>query len=162
MHLALNARVMDVSLPRGAARAVNVASGGSAALCPCGCRVDATKLRRRTAQTSAVLSARRLWHSAVMAHPRKSNHHRATMLGAVPDGVHKSARPAGLIDPRAFGLVKAAYSVREALELLSIGRTSLYAAIRRGDLKRVKVGRRTLFCATDLAAFLTRLQATAN
>jgi excisionase family DNA binding protein len=64
---------------------------------------------------------------------------------------------ADTIDPRAFGLTKAAYAVGEALDLLSIGRTSLYAAVKRGDLKRVKFGRKTLFYAADLAAFLTRL-----
>lgn len=62
------------------------------------------------------------------------------------------------IDPRAFGLVKATYSVAETVELLSIGRTSLYAAIKRGDLTPIKFGRKTLFCAVDLAAFLTRLK----
>ena len=30
------------------------------------------------------------------------------------------------VDPRAFGLVKVAYSVKETLELLSIGRTTFY------------------------------------
>jgi len=62
------------------------------------------------------------------------------------------------VDPRAFGLVKAAYSVCEVIELLSIGRTSLYAAVRRGELRRIKLGKKTLFCATDLAAFLVRLR----
>jgi excisionase family DNA binding protein len=65
-------------------------------------------------------------------------------------------------DPRAFGLMKAAYSVREAVQLLSVGRTSLYAAVRRGELRSIKLGRRTLFCAPDLAAFLTRLRASAD
>jgi hypothetical protein len=41
--------------------------------------------------------------------------------------------------------------------LLSIGRTSLYAAVKRGDLKRVKFGKKTLFYAADLALFLTKL-----
>jgi excisionase family DNA binding protein len=44
------------------------------------------------------------------------------------------------------------------LELLSIGRTALYAAVKRGDLKRVKFGKKTLFYAADLAAFLARLR----
>ena len=61
------------------------------------------------------------------------------------------------IDPRAFGLAKAAYGVGETLDLLSIGRTSLYAAVKRGDLKRVKFGKKTLFYAADLASFLTKL-----
>jgi excisionase family DNA binding protein len=63
------------------------------------------------------------------------------------------------IDPRVFGLVKAAYAVSEALELLSIGRTSLYAAVKRGELTPVKFGKKTLFYACDLAAFLNRLRA---
>jgi hypothetical protein len=61
------------------------------------------------------------------------------------------------IDPRAFGLVKAAYTVSATLDLLSIGRTSLYAAVKRGDLHPVKFGRKTLFYAADLAAFLNKL-----
>jgi hypothetical protein len=61
------------------------------------------------------------------------------------------------IDPRAFGLAKAAYGVGETLDMLSIGRTSLYAAVKRGDLKRVKFGKKTLFYAADLASFLTKL-----
>ncbi|WP_111355735.1 helix-turn-helix domain-containing protein [Rhodoplanes elegans] len=62
------------------------------------------------------------------------------------------------VDPRAFGLLKATYSVAETLELLSIGRTSLYAAIKRGDLTPIKFGRKTLICAVDLAMFLARLK----
>jgi excisionase family DNA binding protein len=63
-------------------------------------------------------------------------------------------------DPRAFGLIKAAYSVSETLELLSIGRTSLYEAVKRGELRLVKFGKKTLVYATDIAAFLSRLQDT--
>jgi excisionase family DNA binding protein len=61
------------------------------------------------------------------------------------------------LTPRAFGLSKAAYGVGETLDLLSIGRTSLYEAIKRGDLKRVKFGKKTLFYASDLASFLTEM-----
>ena len=46
----------------------------------------------------------------------------------------------------------------DGLDLLSIGRTSLYAAVKQGDLKRVKFGKKTLFYAADLAAFLVRLR----
>jgi excisionase family DNA binding protein len=60
--------------------------------------------------------------------------------------------------PSALGFTKVAYAVDETLELLSIGRTALYAAIKRGDLKRVKFGKKTLFYAADLAAFLARLR----
>ena len=58
--------------------------------------------------------------------------------------------------------MKATYSVAETLELLSIGRTSLYAAIKRGDLTPIKFGRKTLICAVDLATFLTRLKEAAS
>jgi excisionase family DNA binding protein len=62
------------------------------------------------------------------------------------------------VDPREFGLTKVAYSVGEVLEQLSIGRTALYAAVKRRELTPVKFGRKTLFYATDLAAFLARLR----
>ena len=64
------------------------------------------------------------------------------------------------IDPRAFGFTKAAYAVGETLELLSIGRTSLYQAVKRGELRLVKFRKKTLVYATDIAAFLSRLQDT--
>lgn len=64
-----------------------------------------------------------------------------------------------LLDPRAFGLVKATYSVHETLAQLSVGRTSLYALVKRGELKSVKMGRKTLFCASDIASYIDRLRA---
>jgi excisionase family DNA binding protein len=73
-------------------------------------------------------------------------------------GRYDNDATAGSIDPRAFGLAKAAHTVGEALHLLSIGRISLYAAVKRGDLKRVKFGKKTLFYAADLASFLTKLK----
>jgi excisionase family DNA binding protein len=57
-----------------------------------------------------------------------------------------------------FGLQKTAYGITETVELLSIGRSSLYALIRRGELERVKLGKKTLFLAPDLTRFLNRLQ----
>jgi excisionase family DNA binding protein len=93
-----------------------------------------------------------------MARPRNPKTEDAPTVSSA-SSTDAGVRSGGPADPRAFGFVKAAYSVREALELLSIGRTSLYAAVRRGELRRVKFGKRTLFCATDLAAFLTHLQA---
>jgi hypothetical protein len=82
-----------------------------------------------------------------MAHTRKSSENDSTRCDK-----DACADP---IDPRAFGLAKAAYAVSETLDLLSIGRTSLYAAV---DLKCVKFGKKTLFYAADLASFLTRLR----
>jgi len=92
-----------------------------------------------------------------MAHPRKSREHDSTNE-AVPGGCSDKDASDNPIDPRAFGLSKAAYGVGETLDLLSIGRTSLYAAVKRGDLKRVKFGKKTLFYAADLASFLTNLR----
>jgi predicted DNA-binding transcriptional regulator AlpA len=62
------------------------------------------------------------------------------------------------LDPRAFGLTKAAYSVNETLDVLSIGRTSLYKLVNSGALKPAKLGKKTLFCSSDIAAFLTSLR----
>jgi hypothetical protein len=73
-------------------------------------------------------------------------------------GNMKIARCGGLIDPRAFGLTKAAYSVNETLDVLSIGRTSLYKLVNGGALRPAKLGKKTLFCASDLAALLTKLR----
>ncbi len=52
---------------------------------------------------------------------------------------------------------KAAYSVDEACELLSIGRTLLYTEIKAGRLRPVKCGRRTLIPHAELEAFIARL-----
>ena len=91
------------------------------------------------------------------AHPRKPRDHDSTN-GASSGGHCDKDTSADPIDPRAFGLAKAAYGVGETLDMFSIGRTSLYAAAKRGDLKRVKSGKKTLFYAADLAAFLARLR----
>jgi excisionase family DNA binding protein len=80
------------------------------------------------------------------------------ILDAGPKDFRSTAPDPSPIDPHTFGLAKAAYGVRETIELLSIGRTSLYAAVRRGALTPVKFGKKTLFYATDLAAFLMRLK----
>jgi excisionase family DNA binding protein len=61
-------------------------------------------------------------------------------------------------NPRSYGLHKAAYSVNETLNLLSIGRTTLYRLIADGTLKYTKLGKKTLFYAADLAALLAKLR----
>jgi len=92
-----------------------------------------------------------------MTQPRKLREY-GSANGLTSGGGYDHDSAVGLIDPRALGLVKAAYTVREALHLLSIGRTSLYAAVKRGGLKRVKFGKKTLFYAADLASFLAELK----
>ena len=47
-----------------------------------------------------------------------------------------------------------AYSIKEACAACRVGRTTLYAAISRGDLKTRKVGRRRLVIAEDLKSWL--------
>lgn len=63
--------------------------------------------------------------------------------------------------PATFGLAKAAYTVNETLNLLSIGRTSLYALIGQGQIRPIKFGKRTLIGADDIAALLDRNRRTA-
>jgi excisionase family DNA binding protein len=65
---------------------------------------------------------------------------------------------AASLDPRSFGLTRAAYSVNDTLDLLSIGRTSLYELVKSGDLPAVKLGKKTLFFAADIAALMSKLK----
>ena len=60
--------------------------------------------------------------------------------------------------PHEYGLLKAAYAVSEATTVLSIGKTALYGLIKNGRLKPVKLGRKTLFLASDLARLLEELR----
>jgi excisionase family DNA binding protein len=52
-----------------------------------------------------------------------------------------------------------AYSVLEACEATRIGRTNLYEAIRSGQLRAVKHGKRTLILVGDLRRWLESLPA---
>ena len=60
--------------------------------------------------------------------------------------------------PQELGLTKPAYSVNDLLEILPLGRTSLYAAIKKGSLRATKYGKNTWFLGPDVAAFLSKLR----
>lgn len=49
---------------------------------------------------------------------------------------------------------KLSYTIAEACEALGIGRTTIYQLIKNGDLRPVKIGRRTLLAANELERLL--------
>jgi excisionase family DNA binding protein len=71
---------------------------------------------------------------------------------------HRNSDAAVTMHPHEYGLLKAAYAVSEATTVLSIGKTALYELVKNGRLKPVKLGRKTLFLASDLARLLEELR----
>lgn len=62
-----------------------------------------------------------------------------------------------MLTPHTLNLKKPAYGRAETRTLLSVGNTTLHGLVKSGHLKAVKCGRRTLFLATDIVAFLSSL-----
>lgn len=60
---------------------------------------------------------------------------------------------------RIDAIPKMAYSIQELVQGLGIGRTKLYALLRQGRLKAIRIDKRTLVAAQDLDAFIDSLRA---
>jgi hypothetical protein len=63
--------------------------------------------------------------------------------------------------PHEYNLTKAAYTVTETMAHLCVGRTNLYALIKAKKLNPVKLGKKTVFPAPELARFLSSLKSAA-
>ena len=50
------------------------------------------------------------------------------------------------------------YTINQTMNILGVGRTSIYKLVKSGELNALKLGRRTLIAASDIAALLNRLQ----
>lgn len=56
--------------------------------------------------------------------------------------------------PKGNEMHKLTYTIADACRLLSLGRSSLYAAINAGELEALKSGRRTLISRESLERFV--------
>lgn len=53
-------------------------------------------------------------------------------------------------------------TVEEAKKLLCCGTTNIYELINAGELRRLKIGRKTVFLASDISDFIDRKVAEAD
>lgn len=53
-------------------------------------------------------------------------------------------------------MTRMTYRIDEVAEMLGLGRTTIFKLLEQGDLRRVKVGARTLILASDVDALVHR------
>lgn len=58
-----------------------------------------------------------------------------------------------------MNLPRMTYRIDEVAEMTGLGRTTIFALLKQGDLRRVKIGARTLILASDVDALLQRYAA---
>jgi hypothetical protein len=84
----------------------------------------------------------------------------AQLEKAIGDGVVRALKALGFGARKAKPAApKIAYTMKEAVSVTGVGRTSLYLAIRRGELRVVKRGARTIILDRDLRRWLEGLPA---
>jgi excisionase family DNA binding protein len=87
----------------------------------------------------------------------------STMTGAelnkvVCEAVAQAMKAAGFGGPeKPRPPPKLAYSIKEAASVASVGRTSIYLAIRRGELRSLRKGSRRIILDRDLRRWLEGL-----
>jgi excisionase family DNA binding protein len=86
----------------------------------------------------------------IMMRPHKP----AAEPGRLTEVETKSPAPSG---PPAD--VKLSYTVKEVCKLVGISAATIYQVLRRGDLRAVKLGKKTLILAKDLQEWLDNLPA---
>lgn len=58
-------------------------------------------------------------------------------------------------------MTKSAYTVNEITKEIGIGRSKLYSEMAAGKIKARKIGKKTIFLAEDVQAYLSNLPAAA-
>jgi excisionase family DNA binding protein len=75
----------------------------------------------------------------------------------VADAIARALRTAGFEERKPRAPPRLAYTMREAAHVAAVGRTTLYQAIRSGELRALKKGARTILLDRDLPRWLESL-----